>query len=166
MTCSSPDTHSYTLIQDPFLGDVDHGQPGLTLRTSYDDNELRWFMVYQNLIDFKPYRAMKIPSNTTVFIDLATSCPKFEGRLVRGNDINFDGKIHNLGTWTQFNWAHNPHIYGGVSVIEGNDGPVLMESEDSNAPIMGFTKDIITAAPDECRIAKDSGALALRPTDK
>jgi hypothetical protein len=31
---------------------------------------------------------------------------------------------------------------------------------------MGFSNDIITAAPNECRVVKDSGALALRPTDK
>jgi hypothetical protein len=31
---------------------------------------------------------------------------------------------------------------------------------------MGFPNDIITDAPNECRVVKDSGALALKPTDK
>ncbi|KAM0339904.1 hypothetical protein ACHAPU_010736 [Fusarium lateritium] len=59
MICGSPDFDNYTLTQDPFHGDVDYGQPGLILTTSYDDNNPRWFMVYQNMIDFKPFRAMK-----------------------------------------------------------------------------------------------------------
>ncbi|SPJ72842.1 uncharacterized protein FTOL_02571 [Fusarium torulosum] len=142
--CRLPNQNDYTIIQDPFLGDIDHGQPGVVLRTLYNDDDLRWFMVYQNGIDFKPYRAMNIPSNTTVFIDLTTSCSTFAGRLIRGNNINFDGMAHNLG----------------------NDGPILFQSEDPNTPIMGFSNDIITAAPNECRVVKDSGALALKPTDK
>jgi hypothetical protein len=46
--------------KDPFLGDIDHGQPGIVLKTLYDDDDLRWYMVYQNGIDFKPYRAMNV----------------------------------------------------------------------------------------------------------
>ncbi|KAG5658660.1 hypothetical protein KAF25_010841 [Fusarium avenaceum] len=164
--CRLPNQNDYTIIQDPFLGDIDHGQPGIVLRTLYDDGHLRWFMVYQNGIDFKPYRAMNIPSNATVFVDLTTSCSTFAGRLIRGNNINFNGMAHNLGTWAEVNWGSYPSAYGGVSVIEGNDGPILFQSEDPNTPIMGFSNDIITAAPNECREVKDSGALALKPTDK
>ncbi|KAI6750772.1 hypothetical protein HG530_014222 [Fusarium avenaceum] len=164
--CRLPNQNDYTIIQDPFLGDIDHGQPGIVLRTLYDDDHLRWFMVYQNGVDFKPYRAMNIPSNTTVFIDLTTSCSAFAGRLIRGNKINFDGMAHNLGTWAEVNWASYPSAYGGVSVIEGNDGPILLQSEDPNTPIMGFSNNIIPAALNECQIMKDSGALALKPTDK
>ncbi|KAM0239441.1 hypothetical protein ACHAP5_008363 [Fusarium lateritium] len=164
--CRLPDQNNYTIVQDPFFGDIDNGQPGIVLRTLYDDNDLRWFMVYQNGIDFKPYRAMNIPSNTTVFIDLTSSCSTFAGRLIRGSNINLDGAAHNLGTWAEVNWGSYPSAYGGVSVIEGNDGPIIFQSEDPNTPIMGFANDIITAAPNECRIVKDSGALALKPTDK
>ncbi|KAF5241651.1 hypothetical protein FAUST_3725 [Fusarium austroamericanum] len=166
VTCGSPDKDDYTIIQNPFLGDLDHGQPGIAFTTDYGDDSLRWFMVYQNAIDFKPYRAMKIPSNTTVFIDLTSSCKTFAGRLVRGADINFDGGVHNLGTWAELNWGSYPLAYGGVSVIEGNDGPVLLTSEDANTPVLGFAHDIIPTAPKECRVAKDSGGTALKPTDK
>lgn len=31
---------------------------------------------------------------------------------------------------------------------------------------MGFLRNIIPDAPDTCKIFKDSGALALKPTDK
>lgn len=31
---------------------------------------------------------------------------------------------------------------------------------------MGFVHDLIPAAPKECRETKDSGAIALKPTDK
>ncbi|RGP81509.1 hypothetical protein FLONG3_378 [Fusarium longipes] len=166
VTCGTPGKSDYTLIQDPFLGDVDHGQPGIILTADYGDDNLRWFMVYQNAIDFKPYRAMKIPSNATVFIDLTSSCRTFAGRLVRGSDINFDGGAHNLGTWVELSWASYPFAYGGISVIEGNDGPVLFHSEDANTPVMGFSKNIIPTAPKECRETKDSGGMALKPTDK
>ncbi|KAM0085897.1 hypothetical protein ACKRZS_001885 [Fusarium odoratissimum] len=142
--CGKPDKSDYTLIQDPFLGDIDHGQPGITFETAYGEGSPRWFMVYQNGIDAKPYRAMKVSSNTTVFVDLTASCSTFSGRLVRGNDIDFDGGTHNLG----------------------NDGPILLQSEDPNTPSMGFTEDIIPRAPKECRVKKDSGGMALKPTDK
>ncbi|CVK99194.1 uncharacterized protein FMAN_02096 [Fusarium mangiferae] len=164
--CGEPDKSNYTLIQDPFLGDMDLGQPGITLETTYGDETPRWFMVYQNGIDVKPYRAMKVPSNTTVFVDLTTWCSTFSGRLVRGNNIDFDGGAHNLGTWAEVNWQSYPFVYGGVSVIEGNDGPILLQSEDPNTPSMGFTEDIIPGAPKECRMKKDSGGMALKPTDK
>ncbi|KAF4457041.1 hypothetical protein F53441_956 [Fusarium austroafricanum] len=165
--CRLPDKSDYTLIQDPFFGDIDHGQPGITFTTAYGDGDPRWFMVYQNGIDFKPYRAMKISSNTTVFIDLTTSCRTFSGRLVRGSAIDFNGDAHNLGTWTEINWEDYPVSYAGVSVIEGgNDGPVLLQSEDPSTPIMGFPQDIMPEAPDECRVKKDSGGMALKPTDK
>ncbi|KAM0495487.1 hypothetical protein ACHAP8_008080 [Fusarium lateritium] len=165
-TCGSPEKDDYTIIQNPFLGDVDYGQPGITFTTGYGEDSLRWFMVYQNAIDFKPYRAMKIPSNTTVFIDLTSSCQTFAGRLVRGADINFNGEVHNLGTWTELSWGNYPLAYGGVSVIEGNDGPVLLNSEDANTPVMGFSQDIIPKAPKKCQETKDSGGKALKPTDK
>ncbi|KAL9569036.1 hypothetical protein ACKAV7_006903 [Fusarium commune] len=142
--CGEPDKSEYTLIQDPFLGDIDHAQPGITFETAYGEGSPRWFMVYQNGIDAKPYRAMKVSSNTTVFVDLTTSCSTFSGRLVRGNDIDFDGGAHNLG----------------------NDGPILLQSEDPNTPSMGFTEDVIPRAPKECRVKKDSGGMALKPTDK
>ncbi|KAF5625098.1 hypothetical protein F52700_9473 [Fusarium sp. NRRL 52700] len=138
--CGDPDKSNYTLIQDPFLGDMNLGQPGITLETAYGDETPRWFMVYQNGIDVKP--------------------------LVRGNDINFDGGAHNLGTWAEVNWQSYPLVYGGVSVIEGNDGPILLQSEDPNTPSMGFTEDIIPRAPKECRVKKGSGGMALKPTDK
>ncbi|KAF5978002.1 hypothetical protein FBULB1_6313 [Fusarium bulbicola] len=164
--CGDPDKSDYTLIQDPFLGDMDIGQPGITFKTAYGDGTTRWFMVYQNGIDAKPYRAMKVSSNTTVFVDLTTWCSTFSGRLVRGNDIDFDGGAHNLGTWAEVNWQSYPVGYGGVSVIEGNDGPILLRSEDPYTPFMGFTEDIISQAPKECRVKKDSGGMALKPTDK
>ncbi|EMT60987.1 hypothetical protein FOC4_g10012278 [Fusarium odoratissimum] len=138
--CGEPDKSDYTLIQDPFLGDIDHGQPGITFETAYGEGSPRWFMVYQNGIDAKP--------------------------LVRGNDIDFDGGTHNLGTWAEMNWQSYPLVYGGVSVIEGNDGPIRLQSEDPNTPSMGFTEDIIPRAPKECRVKKDSGGMALKPTDK
>ncbi|KAJ4011450.1 hypothetical protein NW752_008448 [Fusarium irregulare] len=164
--CGSPDKIDYTFVQDPFLGDVDYGQPGITFTADYRDDSLRWFMVYQNAIDFKPYRAMKIPSNTTVFVDLTATCHTFSGRLVRGADINFNGEAHNLGTWAEVNWGNYPIAYGGVSVIEGNDGPIQFHSEDTNTPVMGFAHDIISVAPKQCREIKDSGSVALKPTDK
>ncbi|KAF4997413.1 hypothetical protein FDECE_12091 [Fusarium decemcellulare] len=89
------------------------------LHTIYGERDPRWFMVYQNGIDFKPYRAMRIPSNTAVFVDLTTFCRSFAGRIVRGADVNFDGQAHNLGTWVEINWENYPNTYGGVSVIEG-----------------------------------------------
>ncbi|ENH66655.1 hypothetical protein FOC1_g10002161 [Fusarium oxysporum f. sp. cubense race 1] len=138
--CGEPDKSDYTLIQDPFLGDIDHGQPGITFETAYGEGGPRWFMVYQNGEDAKP--------------------------LVRGNDIDFDGGAHNLGTWAEMNWQSYPLVYGGVSVIEGNGGPILLQSEDPNTPSMGFTEDIIPRAPKECRVKKDSGGMALKPTDK
>ncbi|EWG44837.1 hypothetical protein FVEG_05815 [Fusarium verticillioides 7600] len=164
--CGQPDKSNYTLIQNPFLGDLDIGQPGITLETAYGDGTPRWFMVYQNGMDVKPYRAMKVSSNTTVFVDLTTWCPTFSGRLVRGNYNDFDGGAHNLGTWAEVNWQSYPLVYGGVSVIEGNDGPILLQSEDPNTPSRGFTEDIIPRAPKECRVKKDSGGMALKPTDK
>ncbi|KAF4975345.1 hypothetical protein FZEAL_7852 [Fusarium zealandicum] len=159
MFCGNPDDRNYTLVQDV-------GQPGITLETVYGEKLPRWFMIYQNGIDYKPYRAMRMVSNTTVFIDLTTTCKTFAGRLVRGADINFDGRAHNLGTWTEINWEDYPSIYGGVSVIEGNDGPVLLQSEDKGAPLMGFSDDIVPIAPRPCKILKDSGGIALKPTDK
>ncbi|GKU04294.1 hypothetical protein FLAG1_06896 [Fusarium langsethiae] len=165
-TCGSPDKDGYTIVQDPFLGDIDHEQPGIVFTTDYGEDSLRWFMVYQNAIDFKPYRAMKIPSNTTVLIDLTSSCRTFAGRLVRGADINFNGGVHNLGTWTELSWENYPLAYGGVSVIEGNDGPVLFHSEDTSAPVIGFSHDIIPKASKKCQETKDSGGMALKPTDK
>lgn len=51
--------HQLMLFPDPFFGDEDFGQPGIVLETAYGDASLRWFMIYQNGIDFKPYRAMK-----------------------------------------------------------------------------------------------------------
>ncbi|ESU11783.1 hypothetical protein FGSG_12807, partial [Fusarium graminearum PH-1] len=122
VTCGSPD-------KDPFLGDLDHGQPGIAFTTGYGDDSLRWFMVYQNAIDFKPYRAMKVACFT------------------------------HKGTWAELNWGSYPLAYG-------NDGPVLLTSEDANTPVLGFTHDIIPTAPEECRVAKDSGGTALKPTDK
>ncbi|KAL2691181.1 hypothetical protein Neosp_001562 [[Neocosmospora] mangrovei] len=56
--CGDPGQDDYTLVQDPFFGDQDFGQPGIILETVYGDASLRWFMIYQNGIDFKPYRAM------------------------------------------------------------------------------------------------------------
>ncbi|KAF4343131.1 hypothetical protein FBEOM_2915 [Fusarium beomiforme] len=182
--CGGPEKSDYTVIQDPFTGDIDYGQPGIILETAYGEGTPRWFMVYQNGIDAKPYRAMKarslvhehlqrisanpfkISSNTTVFVDLTTACSTFAGRLVRGADVDFDGSAHNLGTWAEVNWQSYPVAYGGVSVIEGNDGPILFQSEDPNTPIMGFPHDIIPGAPSECQVKKDSGGLALKPTDK
>ncbi|RBR12003.1 hypothetical protein FVER53590_05815 [Fusarium verticillioides] len=157
--CGQPDKSNYTLIQNPFLGDLDIGQPGITLETAYGDGTPRWFMVYQNGMDVKPYRAMKVSSNTTVFVDLTTWCPTFSGRLVRGNYNDFDGGAHNLGTWAEVNWQSYPLVYG-------NDGPILLQSEDPNTPSRGFTEDIIPRAPKECRVKKDSGGMALKPTDK
>ncbi|KAJ4113226.1 hypothetical protein NW768_011502 [Fusarium equiseti] len=128
--CGSPDKIDYTLVQDPFLGDIDYGQPGITFTADYGDESPRWFMVYQNAIDFKPYRAMKIPSNITVFIDLTATCHTFSGRLVRGADINFNGEAHNLGTWAEVNWGNYPLAYGGVSVIEGNSASLRGVTEE------------------------------------
>ncbi|KAF4470196.1 hypothetical protein FALBO_2915 [Fusarium albosuccineum] len=136
------------------------------LHTIYGERDPRWFMVYQNGIDFKPYRAMRIPSNTAVFVDLTTFCRSFAGRIVRGANVNFDGQAHNLGTWVEINWENYPSTYGGVSVIEGNDGPILLQSEDKDTPIMGFAVDLIPSAPEECKTSKDSGGAALKPTDK
>ncbi|EEU39982.1 uncharacterized protein NECHADRAFT_105870 [Fusarium vanettenii 77-13-4] len=138
--CGNPGKDDYTLVQDPFFGDQDFGQPGIILETVYGDASLRWFMIYQNGIDFKP--------------------------IVRGSTVNFDSRAHNLGTWTEINWENYPRGYGGVSVIEGNDGAVLFQSEDAGAPIMGFPNNLIPIAPEECRAVKDSQSPALKPTDK
>ncbi|KAI8689380.1 hypothetical protein NCS56_00201400 [Fusarium sp. Ph1] len=164
--CGDPAQGDYTLVQDPFFGDQDFGQPGIILETVYGDASLRWFMIYQNSIDFKPYRAMNIPSNTAVFINVPMSCRSFSGRIVRGSIVNFDSRAHNLGTWTEINWDNYPRAYGGVSVIEGNDGAVLFQSEDTGTPVMGFPNNLIPIAPEECRTIKDSQSPALKPTDK
>ncbi|KAI8685258.1 hypothetical protein NCS55_00196600 [Fusarium keratoplasticum] len=127
--CGDPAQGDYTLVQDPFFGDQDFGQPGIILETVYGDASLRWFMIYQNGIDFKP-------------------------------------RAHNLGTWTEINWDNYPRAYGGVSVIEGNDGAVLFQSEDTGAPVTGFPNNLIPIASEECRTIKDSQSPALKPTDK
>ncbi|RSL41173.1 hypothetical protein CEP54_015901 [Fusarium duplospermum] len=138
--CGDPARSDYTLIQEPFFGDQDFGQPGIILETVYGDASLRWFMIYQNGIDFKP--------------------------IVRGSIVNFDSRAHNLGTWTEINWENYPRAYGGVSVIEGNDGAVLFQSEDTGAPTMGFPNNLVPIAPEECRTIKHSQSPALKPTDK
>ncbi|KAH7274716.1 hypothetical protein B0J15DRAFT_587418 [Fusarium solani] len=115
--CGDPAQDDYTLVQDPFFGDQDFGQPGIILETVYGDASLR--------------------------------C-----------------RAHNLGTWIEINWENYPRAYGGVSVIEGNDGAVLFQSEDTGAPVMGFPNNLIPIAPEECRTIKDSQSPALKPTDK
>ena len=42
----------------------------------------------------------------------------------------------------------------------------MLNSEDVNAPDIGFVHDIIPEAPKKCQETKDSGGLALKPTDK
>ncbi|CAM1512003.1 Fc.00g095160.m01.CDS01 [Cosmosporella sp. VM-42] len=164
--CGDPYGNNYTQRYDPFTGDPDNGQPGILLETKYTDGGSQWFMAYQNSADQKPYMALKVTSNTTVFVDLLRACPIFNGRIVRGADINFDGNVHNLGTWVEISWTEYPRAYGDVSVIEGNDGPVVFDPEDDESLTMGFMNDIIAGAPEACKIRKRSGATVLKPTDK
>jgi hypothetical protein len=85
-------------------------------------------MIYLQGIQLTIY---EVSSNTTVFVDLTSSCSTLSGRLVRGSDIDFDGGAHNLGTWAEMNWQSYPLVYGGVSVIEG-DIPHKQSIEEPN----------------------------------
>ncbi|KAF7561400.1 hypothetical protein G7046_g2733 [Stylonectria norvegica] len=154
--CGTPGEANYTILHDPFTGDEDTGQPGIILQTKYNDGESHWFMVYQN----------SIAPKTSVFIDIPKSCMTFQGRVVRGNKANFKGKENNLGTWAEINWVEFPRANGDISVIEGNDGPVLFDPDDEGSPTVGFSHDIVPDAPEECKTTKEGGATALKPTDK
>lgn len=58
---------------------MDLGQPGITLETAYGDGTPRWFMVYQNGIDAKPYRAMKVCSQPMIYLQGRPSANCLQG---------------------------------------------------------------------------------------
>ncbi|KAK8057072.1 hypothetical protein PG996_011009 [Apiospora saccharicola] len=129
---SQPDTGGpgvYILNGDP----VRHGAANGTM-----------YFFYENDHDFVPYLWTVLPPGGAVFV---TPCPTFEGRIVRGDASNFDGTKHLLGTWTELSWNRNGTAWGDVSLLEGNDGPVLIQALDEPNKYKGFSIDVLSNAP-------------------
>lgn len=87
-------------------------------------------------------------------------CPTFEGRIVRGDIVNLDGQKHLLGTWVEIEWF-NGTSYGDVSLLQGNDGPAMIQSLDESNKSRGFAVDLITNAPGAAMAQKSTGSWCL-----
>ncbi|KAK8075955.1 hypothetical protein PG994_003227 [Apiospora phragmitis] len=129
---SQPDTGGpglYILNADP----VEHGAVNGTI-----------YFLSESDHDFVPYLWTVIGG--AVFV---VPCPTFEGRLVRGDVTDFDGQKHMLGTWTELAWNVNGTAWGDVSLLEGNDGPVIMQALDGTegGKYKGFSIDVLSNAP-------------------
>jgi hypothetical protein len=99
----------------------------------------------------------QIPPWSTAFVTL---CPTFEGRIVRGDYINLNGQKHLLGTWAEVNW-YNGTSWGDISLLEGNDGAVWIQSLDGINKMKGFSADLLTNAPAGAWAQKASGTWCL-----
>ncbi|KAK7908985.1 hypothetical protein PG985_014863 [Apiospora marii] len=152
--------HNETQPPIYFTSQPDTGGPGVYIlngdpvRHGAADGTMYFF--YENDHDFVPYLWTVIPPGGAVFV---TPCPTFEGRIVRGDASNFDGTKHLLGTWTELSWNRNGTAWGDVSLLEGNDGPVLIQALDDDAggggKYKGFSIDVLSDAP--------AGAWAQKP---
>lgn len=87
-------------------------------------------------------------------------CPTFEGRIVRGDENYLNGEKHLLGTWAEIEWF-NGTSYGDISLLQGNDGPVMIQSLDGYNKSRGFVLDVITNAPQEAKAQKASGSWCM-----
>ncbi|KAH8645511.1 hypothetical protein BX600DRAFT_519523 [Xylariales sp. PMI_506] len=142
-------------------GDVDTGGPGVVL-VNYDPLPHEpingtMFFLYESNHDYVPYKYIALAPYESAFIQL---CPTFEGRIVRGSSINLDGQKHLLGTWAEINWF-NGISWGDISLLEGNDGPVIIQSLDGINKIKGFVVDVITNAPPGTLAQKSTGSWCL-----
>lgn len=89
--------------------------------------------------------------------------------MVRGDFTNFDGKKHLLGTWAELNWNINGTAWGDVSLLQGNDGPVILEAMDgsssnnssSSIKWKGFEVDVLSNAPAGAWAQKATGSWCL-----
>lgn len=82
---------------------------------------------------------------------------------MRGDVTNFNGKKHLLGTWAELNWHANGtgSTWGDVSLLQGNDGAVVIQSLDGNPRIKGFTDDLLSNAPADALAQKATGSWCL-----
>ncbi|KAK6838105.1 hypothetical protein PG987_006386 [Apiospora arundinis] len=120
------------------------------------------YFLYENDHDFVPYLYTVIPPGGAVFV---VPCSTFEGRVVRGDVTNFDGETHLLGTWAELNWNANGTAWGDVSLLQGNDGPVILEAMDggssNNIKWKGFNVDVLSNAPAGAWAQKATGSWCL-----
>jgi hypothetical protein len=79
---------------------------------------------------------------------------------VRGDYTNLDGQKHLLGTWAEVNWF-NGTSWGDISLLEGNDGPALIQSLDGINKMKGFDVDLLSNAPAGAWAQKTSGTWCL-----
>ncbi|KAK8091469.1 hypothetical protein PG997_001830 [Apiospora hydei] len=153
--------HNETQPPIYFTSQPDNGGPGVYILNAdpvpHGAVNGTMFLFYENDHDFVPYLwTVVYPPGGAVFV---TPCPTFEGRIVRGDVSNFEGRIvrgdvsnfdgrkHLLGTWAELSWSTNGTAWGDVSLLEGNDGPVLVQALDAANKYKGFSIDVLSNAP-------------------
>ncbi|ORY66600.1 uncharacterized protein BCR38DRAFT_484216 [Pseudomassariella vexata] len=144
------------------LGDLDYGAPGVILVNydsgSHDKINGTMYFFYESDHDYVPYKYTILSPWSHAYINL---CPTFEGRIVRGNYLNLDGRTHNLGTWAEVNWHPDGSAWGDVSLLQGNDGAVVIQSLDGINKMKGFAVDLLASAPEGAWARKDTGSWCL-----
>ncbi|KAL8858752.1 MAG: hypothetical protein Q9178_004669 [Gyalolechia marmorata] len=104
----------------------------------------------------KPLKSVRLAPKASRFVPLPAS---FKGRVQRGTLIP--------ATWVEFQCeAANDHAaHGDISLQQGCDGAATIQGTDG-APhgsglIGGFTKDIITHAPEKAKVKRQDGVICL-----
>ncbi|KAL8910635.1 MAG: hypothetical protein Q9171_004090 [Xanthocarpia ochracea] len=107
----------------------------------------------------KPLKSVRLTPKASRFVPLPAS---FKGRVQRGTLIP--------ATWVEFQCeAANDHAaHGDISLQQGCDGAATIQGTDG-APhgsglIGGFTKDIITNAPEKAKVKRQDGVICLAST--
>ncbi|KAK7937222.1 uncharacterized protein PG986_014090 [Apiospora aurea] len=159
--------HNETQPPIYFTSQPDNGGPGVYLLNAdpvrHGAVNGTMYLFYENDHDFVPYlwtvvcflnplllsstKILLLPPNPPGGAVFVTPCPTFEGRIVRGDVSNFDGRKHLLGTWGELSWSTNGTAWGDVSLLEGNDGPVLVQALDAANKYKGFSIDVLSNAP-------------------
>ncbi|KAL8717520.1 MAG: hypothetical protein Q9181_008310, partial [Wetmoreana brouardii] len=102
-----------------------------------------------------PLKSTRLAPHASIFVPLPAT---FKGRVQRGTLIP--------ATWAEFQVdASNDHAaHGDISLEQGCDGAATIASTDGSHQVGGFTKDIVTHAPEKACYKRQDGVKVLAST--
>ncbi|KAL9620732.1 MAG: hypothetical protein Q9160_004745 [Pyrenula sp. 1 TL-2023] len=102
-----------------------------------------------------PAPVVTVPANGRQFVSLPAS---FKGRVQRGTLLP--------STWVEFQLkaSNDGAAHGDISLQQGCDGAAIIKATDGSGRQNGFSKDILTHAPEAAVQKKSNGVKALAST--
>ncbi|KAI0853395.1 hypothetical protein F5Y00DRAFT_100941 [Daldinia vernicosa] len=141
----------------------DGDQGGAGIQLSNRGNGTRSFFVYENSCDSIPLKYVNVTAGETKFVALPSL---FQGRIVRGSEVNLDGQPHTLGTWLEIGLDGTGKGYGDISLIRGCDGPVTLAANDGTNVTTGFDDlTVLADAPEDIFETGSDGSKVIQATE-